>query len=116
MASYTYKINCTQYPNLFYKFSEVSWDDYENIIYIKLQDYNSSYIELLDILKNSIKLNIKMDVYMYDDVIRTYDMELVCRNIRPSNGYTDLQLFGSTLNATFKILKSEINFVNPFYD
>ena len=109
------------YKALFDSLLEVKWDINENLINLTFEDNNPNYIDLINLTKDKNKINIVLDVNCItldtnnihsSNVIRYYDMELLPVRFIQSE-LSKVSLLPQTLNAVFKILKSDINFVEP---
>ena len=109
------------YKALFDSLLEVKWDINENLIHLTFEDNNANYIDLINLTKDKNKINIVLDVNCItldtnnihsSNVIRYYDMELLPVRFIQSE-LSKVSLLPQTLNAVFKILKSDINFVEP---
>lgn len=109
------------YKALFDSLLEVKWDINENLIHLTFEDNNPNYIDLINLTKDKNKINIVLDVNCItidtnninsSNVIRYYDIELLPVRFIQSE-LSKVSSLSQTLNAVFKILKSDVNFVEP---
>jgi hypothetical protein len=88
----------------------VGWNLNENLIYLSFLDSNKNYIKLINMFSDKTKNNIVINVYEGRNIIRYYSMQILPINYLPSDLHNDKET-KSYLDGTFKILKSEVNFI-----
>lgn len=106
----SFRIESNQYKELYNDTLCINWDSHENLIDFSFKDSNRNFITLINVILDKTKNDIIVNVLEDGSVIRYYTMQLLPIKYGQSPLYLD-STFPSIINATFKILKSEINFV-----
>lgn len=110
MNIYGFAVTSLDYPDLYKDVLNIDWDSTTNIVNITFADSNKNYLTLINMFSERIKHSINVDVLSGDVVIRYYSMELLPMKYTQS----PLSITGDIIvyiKASFKILKSEVNFV-----
>lgn len=113
MNIYKFEVKSKDNQNLYDDVEVLDWDATTNNIHITFKDTNLNYLTLIDIFTTRAKQNITIDVFdMFDEneTIRYYELELLPMTYIQSL-LVKLNPNYATIKATFKILKSEVNFV-----
>lgn len=106
----SFRIESRQYQDLYNDVLCINWDSHENLIEFSLKDSNRNFITLINMISDKTKNDIVVNVLQDDNIIRYYTMQLLPVKYAQSPLYLD-STFPSIINATFKILKSEVNFL-----
>jgi len=112
MSVLNFVAKSNDYTMLFDRLLEVKWELNENLIHLTFQDTNENYIDLIGLTKKKEKTNIVLDIMYESKAVRYYELELLPIRFIQSE-LSMISLPKSTLNAVFKILKSDVNFVEP---
>lgn len=110
MSVLNFKIECTQYQDLYNETLCIKWDSHENLIDFSYKDSNKSFITLINMVSDKTKNDIVVNVSQGGVIIRYHTMQLLPVKFVQSPLNLDT-MFPSVIIATFKILKSEVNFV-----
>lgn len=111
MIVLSFKIDCTQYQDLYNDTLSITWDSHENLIEFSFEDSNENFVTLINMISDKSKSDIVVNVLHDNNIIRYYTMQLLPIKYHQSPLQLDT-IFPSIINATFKILKSEVNFVD----
>lgn len=110
MNSFTYSIETSTYQDMFNDVVLIKWDSFENLINMDIKDTNDNYQSLLQLVLDKERVNVVVNIILDRYIIRYYELQLLPMKFIQS----DMQLTGEDLpklHTTFKVLKSEVNFV-----
>lgn len=110
MNALMFRVESNQYHELYSEVLSITWDINENVVSLVFKDSNKNYISLIDLFSDKIKHNITLNVLESDKIIRYYDMQILPYKYIQSPLSLD-ETKSPKLTATYKILKSEVNFV-----
>lgn len=108
MDEYKFKlVSNTEYSEAYF----VEWHEFDNTIQIRFEATNNMYKKVLDMISKQERQKVKIDVYDYDEkIIRYFDLLLLPLKLSTPNLYSDFDT--SVLSVTFKVISSELNFVD----
>ena len=113
MSALNFVARSNDYARLFDSLLEVKWDINENLIHLTFQDTNSNFVDLINLTKKKEKISIVLDIFEFGDTtLRYYELELLPVRFIQSE-MSVISPLKCRLNAVFKILKSDVNFVEP---
>lgn len=110
MSVLSFKIESQQYKDLYNDALGIIWHSHENFVDITFKDSNKNYITLINIISDKTKNDILVNVLENGIIVRYYTIQLLPIKHSQSPLYLDVAT-PPILNATFKILKSEVNFL-----
>lgn len=91
----------------------IHWSDVENTITMTYHDTNSTYQELLELVKANSKLFVEVNLYTGKNrMFRYYDMEIIPLKVTNPNIIKLDYMNDMVLSVTFKIAKSDVHFVD----
>ena len=105
-----YKFELKSYTKFSQAYSVV-WHEFDNTIQIEFADTNEMHKNALDMVANQERLKVTIDVYSdMDIVVRNFNLTLLPLKFLTPKLYSDFDT--SVLSVTFKIISSEVTFVD----